>query len=212
MWSHFIYYEPSASPTNLSTVSLSVQRLYRPWRGKSATRSSWLRSTVRCPPSSSRGRRSRTPTPTPKCWRTWATLQRPWRLRTKTCKRCWRTSQTVVSLLRLLRSEDVGSLLVSSLFIIVPANGPSLVYILRHFCIHAHMFTSSLPLCGLLQGHRQSRRSDGRNHRTAGSGSRNLRCNFQTGRVWRGLRRGENTASVLGVLMDPGTIRVNRKC
>lgn len=95
-------YEPSASLTNLFTAPLSVQRLYRPWRGKSAMRSSWLRSTVRCPPSSSRGRRSRTPTPTRKCSRTWATLQRQWRLRTKTCKRCWGTSQIVLSELRLL--------------------------------------------------------------------------------------------------------------
>lgn len=77
-------------------------------------------------------------------------------------------------------------------------------------CVHTCSCPLSVASC-VLQGHRQSWRSDGGNHRTTGSGSRNLRCNFQTGRFWRGLRRGENAASVLGVLMDPGTIRGNVK-
>lgn len=68
------------------TYELDTQLPYRRWRGRNAMRSNWPRSMGLCPPSSSRGRHWRTPTLTPRCSRIWDSLQRPWRLHTKTCK------------------------------------------------------------------------------------------------------------------------------
>lgn len=69
-----------------SLLPFSPQRLCRLWKERSAMRSSSPRLTARCPPSSSRERLWRTPTPTLKCSRTWASLPRPWSLPMKTCK------------------------------------------------------------------------------------------------------------------------------
>lgn len=68
------------------SLSLDPQRHFRPWKERSGTRSSSSRSMGRCPPSNSSGRLWRTPTPTLKCSKTWASLPRPWSLLMKTCK------------------------------------------------------------------------------------------------------------------------------
>ncbi len=57
-------------------------------------------------------------------------------------------------------------------------------------CIYGYICNSSSSRSS--QGHRQSRRPNGWNHRTTGSSSRNLRCDFQTYWFWRRLWRGEN--------------------
>lgn len=49
-------------------------------------RNNWLRSTGRCPPSSTREKPWRTPTPTLKSLKTWAWLRKQWSTSTKKCK------------------------------------------------------------------------------------------------------------------------------
>lgn len=77
---------PDSFSAHLLPCLFSPQRPCRPWKERSGMRSSSPKLTARCRLSSSRGRPWRTPTPTLKCSRTWASLPRPWSLPMKTCE------------------------------------------------------------------------------------------------------------------------------
>lgn len=69
-----------------AVISLGVQPLCWPWRGKSAMRNNWVRSTALCPPLSTRGKHWRMPTPTLKSSKIWAWLLKQWSMSMKKCK------------------------------------------------------------------------------------------------------------------------------
>lgn len=189
-------------------------------------KSSWVGSTERCRPSSSRGKRLRMPTPTPKFSKTWAWLPRPWRKHTRTCealfKPTWgdlfdpdRIRQLCGSVIY-WQSQGLSTRITCCKWINLisssgnPINrqndGRTLEHRIVLVCVYQDVlnckYFSHLSTCPVgFQRSRQHRWPDGRYRRTTWSGSRNLRYNFQTdwsrNRFWRGKKKDQTGTDII---------------